>query len=119
MVYEFKNIRGLAEATMKATRFKVPYENKTTKESSFWLVKDEGVYLMPSFKLPKGDTASSTGLMVYADGHDPNKDAFEDWWVGGDDYAETIPVNHAMLANLVKGGELTIKITQSDIEVIA
>ena len=119
MLYHFTDVKALAEATMKATEFRVPYEgDKTTKDISFWLVKDQGVYVMPSFKMPEGQTPSGEGLVFYAEGHNPDKDAVEDWWVGGDDYAETIPLNKEMLAKLASGGDLKIKITQSYIEVI-
>ena len=111
MIFTFKNTKKLAASTLQHAI------QNSIKEPSLVLVKDEGVYLMPSFELPDGANSDSAGLTAYADGHDPNKDAFDDWWIGGDDYSEKIPVRRHQLAWLEEGGHIQIKVTSSVIEV--
>ena len=68
----------------------------TKLPSGFWLVKDQGVYLMsngsPRLTLDDG----KRGKVVYAKGYDPERDG--DWYsraravLGGDDFAIFIPL---------------------------
>ena len=111
MIFTFKDTKKLAASTLQHAI------QNSIKEPSLVLVKDQGVYLMPSLELPDGATSNSAGLTSYADGHDPNKDAFDDWWIGGDDYSEKIPVRRYQLAWLEAGCHIQIKVTSSEIEV--
>lgn len=72
--------------------FKAMIEQAEKTKKPVCLVKDQGVYMM-SFgrQAPKGNK------VCYADGLDPNKADFDDWYdtahriCGGDDFAEHIP----------------------------
>jgi len=44
-----KTLRSLAKETLKADKFKIAYGKETTNQKGFWLVKDEGIYLMQSY----------------------------------------------------------------------
>ena len=105
------NLIALAKATEKQDTFKEPYvptEDHTDKQ--FWLVKDEGIYLMPAFKI-EGRTPKELNLVVYADGYDPetNDDVWEDarYAVGGDDFAESIKLKH-LLCDVLDGADLHV-----------
>ena len=41
-----KTLRSLARETLFAKEFKIAYRDKTTQDRQFWLVKDEGIYVM-------------------------------------------------------------------------
>jgi hypothetical protein len=111
-----EDLKILAERTLKATSFKKPYVNKTTKEKGLWLVKDEGIYLMEAFHSKKREAP-----IIYAQGFDPNKD--DDVWdksylaVGGDDFAEFLPFTIMGLQLMKKGVDVNIKHTKTFIEV--
>ena len=61
---------------------------------SLWLVHDDGVYLMSSAIMAKGQ---KTANLIYAEGCNPNID--EDYYstastcVGGDDFADALPLD--------------------------
>lgn len=60
-------------------------------------VHDQGLYLMSNGRpsQPKDDP----NRVIYAEGFNPEKEAFEDWWegaraiVGGDDFVEPLPID--------------------------
>ena len=72
-----KKLKSLARETLFAKEFKIAYRDKTTKERSFWLVKDEGIYVMNCYLKEKlnmlsmlVDTIPSmTSMMTYGIGH--------------------------------------------------
>ena len=113
------NIHGFG----KQGEFELPYTAKTTKETGFMLVKDQGIYVMNAFKHDNctGKDAEGNRIEVnvvsYADGFDPetNEDVWEDSRdVSPDDFAEFIPVSKKMLVILGRGkGVLKIKLTKS------
>ena len=41
-----KSLRKLARDTLKASNFKIAYREKYTSKKCFYLVKDDGIYLM-------------------------------------------------------------------------
>lgn len=52
-------------------------------------VKDQGTYL----KTNRADHPEGAARLVeYAEGYDPSKAPFEQWWTGGDDFAEHLLV---------------------------
>ena len=81
-----------------------PIKNPEVQPALHW-VKDEGIYLVPNGQLPEGNTFSSTGLVLYADGFNPNFDT--NVWdrsreaVGGDDFVEAIALSE--LDEVLKG----------------
>jgi len=116
-----KNLKSLARETLFAKEFKIAYRDKTTKERSFWLVKDEGIYVMNCY-LKNGKR--KVEHVVYASGFNPKYDKDGDLWdrtyaVSRDDFAENIPLNLSQLNRLREGGNLTIKLGHEYIEVEA
>jgi len=91
-----------------------PYEDKTTKAQGFWLVKDEGIYLMS----PTADNFVQNGTddkntVVYARGYKPTKSNEETLWdkthaVSGDDFAEFIVLTNDQVERVLGGGNITI-----------
>ena len=116
-----KSLKSLARETLFAKEFKTAYVDKTTDERSFWLVKDEGIYVMNCY-LKNGKR--KVEHVVYASGYNPKYDKHDDLWdrtheVSGDDFAENIPLDISQLNRLRDGGNLTIKLTPTTIEVRA
>jgi len=114
-------LKKLAVETCKQDRFNIPYTGKSDNEKSFYLVKDDGIYLMPSFTLKNG-TPTSENLTVWAKGYDPktNPDCWDDCHqISADDFAEKIPLNAKMLLNLSRGGDLIIYLSDTEIRVEA
>jgi hypothetical protein len=110
----------------KKNKCRIPYTNKISKEPGMWLVKDSGVYLMAAGSGPKvpagpkGKDGVDRPLVVYAVGHDPNKDK-ETWHYdrevcGGDDFAEFIPLGR-LADQAEKGMKVVIDITPTELGV--
>ena len=119
-----KSLKSLARETLKAETFKKPYTNETTKDKGFYLVKDEGIYLMNAYDLEDGKTASSEGLTVYAQRFNPKYDLKGDLWertheVSADDFAEFIPMEESQLMRVAEGGKVKIKLSPTTLEVWA
>ena len=115
-----KTLRSLAKETLNADKFKIAYGKETTNQKGFWLVKDEGIYLMQSYlKKP-----SSANKVVYASGYNPKHDKHNDLWertyqVSADDFAENLPFEEEALMRIASGGDITINLSDTQIEVIA
>lgn len=117
-----KELQLLAEETLKQKKFNVPYEpEKTTSEKGFYLVKDEGIYLMNAY-------SRKPNLVSYAVGFNPNNVKTDDEWsymrekqqdVSGDDFAEKIPLDRQQLARIWKNGHVTIRISEDTLEILA
>ena len=116
-----KTLKSLARKTLFSKEFKIAYRDQTTKEKSFWLVKDDGIYVMNCYV--KNGKREKVNQVIYASGFNPktNDDVWEDSRdaVGGDDFAENIPLDYSQLNRLRDGGNLTIKVTEESLEVIA
>ena len=82
-----------------------------------WLVKDEGIYLMsPGLDPdPDSDDPPRRPPVAYADGFDPNRDDRMAVWdrardaVGGDDFAEDIPVEWVDAALVAHSPEFALE----------
>ena len=116
-----KTLKSLARETLFSLEFKTAFQDKTTKERSFWLVKDDGIYVMNCYV--KDGEREKVKHVVHASGFNPktNENVWEDSRdaVGGDDFAENIPLDNSQLNRLRDGGNLTIKLTSEYIEVKA
>tara|TARA_R100001369_G_C3280119_1_gene161799 strand:+ start:494 stop:871 length:378 start_codon:yes stop_codon:yes gene_type:complete len=116
-----KTLKSLARKTLFSKEFKIAYRDQTTIEKSFWLVKDDGIYVMNCYV--KNGKREKVNQVIYASGFNPktNDDVWEDSRdaVGGDDFAENIPLDYSQLNRLRDGGNLTIKITEKSLEIIA
>jgi Protein of unknown function (DUF3085) len=83
-------------------------------EEGFWLVGDEGVYLMHNGVLPAGGVLP---FVVYANECNPKTMEFEHWWAaknrtfGGDDGAEFIP-RATIEAIVASGNDLEIRLDE-------
>ena len=109
---------SLAEKTALEKVFNTPYmPDKPHSEKAFYLVKDDGIYIMPAFSVPEG-TPSSQRLVIFAEGFDPdtNEHCWEDarLAVGGDDFAELLIVG-SLLPKIIAGGDLRVSITETQI----
>ena len=119
-----KSLKSLARETLKASKFKVPYENRTTDEKGFFLVKDEGIYLMNAFNADNDKTPKQNGFVVYASGFNPKYDKYGDLWdrtyaVSHDDFAEFIPMDEEQLMRVAEGGIIKIDLSPSTLTVWA
>ena len=116
-----KTLKSLARETLFSLEFKTAFQDKTTKERSFWLVKDDGIYVMNCYV--KDGEREKVKHVVHASGFNPktNENVWEDSRdaVGGDDFAENIPLDNSQLNRLRDGGNLTVKVTKESLEVIA
>ena len=116
-----KTLRSLARETLFAKEFKTAYQDKTTKEKSFWLVKDDGIYVMNCYLK---DGKRKVEHVVYASGYNPKYDKHDDLWertyeVSRDDFAENIPLEEEALMRIASGGNLIINLGEDIFEVIA
>ncbi len=116
-----KTLRSLARETLFAKEFKIAYRDKTTQDRQFWLVKDEGIYVMNCYLK---DGKRKVKHVVYASGYNPKYDKNDDLWdrtheVSGDDFVEDIPLDISALIRLRDGGNLTINLSETQLEVIA
>ena len=116
-----KTLRSLARETLFAKEFKIAYRDKTTQDRQFWLVKDQGIYVMNCYLK---DGKRKVKHIVYASGYNPKYDKNDDLWdrtheVSGDDFVENIPLDISALNRLRDGGNLTINLSETQMEVIA
>lgn len=118
-------LHQLAKEALQTQEFRMPYTNETTTDKGFWLVKDQGIYLMNAHKRkPK-----QSNIVVYAMNkkqsrtYDPegNTNWFEDCSiaVGYDDFAEWIPMDLKQLMRLSqgRGDRLIIDIDETSLTV--
>ena len=118
-----KTLRSLAKETLNADEFKLAYlGSNTTNVKQFWLVKDEGIYLMNSYVKDTEDKIKNK--VVYASGYNPKYDKHDDLWertyeVSRDDFAENIPLEEEALMRIASGGNLIINLGEDIFEVIA
>lgn len=99
---------------------KIPYSKGTTKDFGLHLVKDSGIYLMAGTVQADWMEHLKTCHVIYAQGYSPKtKDLWEKCRdaVGGDDFAEWIPLSNSMVNMLAKNGHMKIKITPQQVEV--
>ena len=117
-----KSLVKLAKETIKASNFQVAYRDKYTTDKSFYLVKDDGIYLMNAYQTPKDKTPKTNSTVVYASGFNPkyNKDVWEDsYQVSRDDFAENIYFTNDQLKRVANGGSIDISLTEDSIGVRA
>lgn len=120
LIFKTEDIAQLAKATEahRGKQFKIPYTNETTEDVGFWLVKDDGIYLMNAFDVG----AAKNNIVVYADGYEPDN---EDCWalaheVSGDDFADFVPISDCILKLLLHHhGDLEIGLTETELQVNA
>ena len=115
-----KSLVKLARDTIEASNFKIAYREKYTPKKCFYLVKDDGIYLMEAYDTDK--SPKENGTVVYASGFNPkfNDDIWEKTYqVSRDDFAENIYLTNSQLDRIVNGGTITIKLSETEYEVEA
>ena len=120
--FDGDGVRELYEHARGCTDFKGAYGQKPIP--SLFLVHDDGVYLMSAGKphLPNPDKPKMSKV-VYAEGCNPDTD--EDWWdasralVGGDDFAEALPLDlfEAILSLGLVGIDIVINLGETRLTV--
>ena len=119
-----KSLRKLARDTLKASNFKIAYREKYTSKKCFYLVKDDGIYLMncysnnPNKELGRDEP----NTVIYDSGFNPkyNKDIWEKTYeVSRDDFAENIFFSDDQLERIVNGGNVDICLSETEYEVRA
>ena len=113
-----KSLVKLARDTIKASNFKVAYRDKYTTEKCFYLVKDDGIYLMNCYK----NNPNESNTDVYASGYKPkyNDNVWEDsYQVSRDDFADNMYFTDDQLFRIANGGDINITITPTSYEVRA
>jgi len=108
----------LAKLTKENKKFNQPYVKRTTTKKGFYLVKDEGIYLMNAFDTRSGNN----NWVIYARGYNPKTTDRDLVWekahdVSPDDFAEFIPLSPKAIEILIEGGDLKVKLTETDITV--
>tara|TARA_R100000426_G_scaffold16382_1_gene15009 strand:- start:373 stop:765 length:393 start_codon:yes stop_codon:yes gene_type:complete len=119
-----KSLVKLARDTIKASNFKIAYRNKYTAEKCFYLVKDDGIYLMNCYtNNPNKELGrDKPNTVIYASGYNPNynDNVWEDsYQVSRDDFAENIFMTDDQLQRLADGGDIQIKLCEEHYEVLA
>lgn len=109
MTYTFEvnqNLVDIVQST-QGKKCKAAYQKKQA-DPSLWIVKDEGCYLMSAAMTRKaGEPVHYAIGCLPADGH-----------IGGDDFAENLPLKWFEKAIAEKRKTITIKITEKEIEVL-
>lgn len=113
-----KLVRLVADATAAWPKGVVPtpYHDEAARPG-FWLVGDEGVYLMHNGKRQDGEKP----VVVYATECNPEKLPFDEWWenkrasFGGDDGVEYLPPELIITAATTKDAVLVIECTENEI----
>ncbi len=107
LTFPWTGVKKILEELRTAHTAKTLYEQETGK--GFWLVGDEGVYLMPNTTDGCHHTnlrKDEKRLVVYAEQCDPTTLDFDEWWnnkrasFGGDDGVEFIELE--LMERLVK-----------------
>ena len=95
LIFEMTELRSIIEHARAAKEFSAPYGGKPAP--ALFLVKDSGIYLMSAGKPRqlRGD-GSDWSVVAYAKGYEA--DAPDSWdkcraAVGGDDFAEALPLD--------------------------
>ena len=117
-----KTLTQMLEWSMRQERRK-PYNKKPTSQHGFWLVKDDGIYLMSS-TTKKFAIGEQTNTVVYARGYKPTKRNENTLWdkthaVSGDDFAEFIPLQDDQRIRILAGGDITIRLSATKLEISA
>jgi hypothetical protein len=127
LVFKGSEIRKLLDDSKGATFRTIPYVgNRKDVPVGLILVKDDGVYLI-SNAVTK-EPPSKTGLIAYAKGYDaPSKldrlDARGEQYskireaVGGDDFAEPIPISPSTSKLIVDGMDFIVYLSANQVSI--
>tara|TARA_R110001606_G_scaffold383162_1_gene545313 strand:- start:1104 stop:1493 length:390 start_codon:yes stop_codon:yes gene_type:complete len=117
-----KSLVKLARETITNSNFKIAYRDKYTPKKCFYLVKDDGIYLMNAYSTPSDKTPKTNKTVIYASGYNPkyNDNVWEDsYQVSRDDFADNMYFTYDQLERIANGGDINITITPTSYEVRA
>lgn len=120
-----KSLVKLAQDTIAASKFKIAYRDKSTTDKCFYLVKDDGIYLMNCYESDNADSKlgrDRPNSVVYASGFNPkfNEDIWEDTHaISSDDFSENIYLTDDQLDRVANGGSINISLSETEMEVRA
>ena len=109
---------------METRQRRIPYTKEYSDDFGLWLVKDDGIYLMSPTDEKFVNTKGVVNTVVYARGYKPTKANRDTLWdkthdVSGDDFVEFIPLIPPQIANIKRGGEIVIKLSETSLEIVA
>lgn len=122
-VFKTDEVRRCIEHALQSEAWGTTFADaEETPRPGLFFVHDQGVYLMSNGN--PGDNASGDpdnfyAYVAYAEHCNPKTD--EDWWhnacdlVGGDDFAELLPINQTWLEKCGKYEELEVTIRGDEI----
>jgi len=110
---------------IRTSKAELPYGQGPANEPGFWLVKDDGIYIMPAgWDESVGEkAANSQHKIVFATGYNPKTD--EDVWeksraaAGGDDFAEFVGLTSDIVERVKATGRLLVTISETEIRLEA
>lgn len=101
-VFKTAEIKRCLQHALAAPDWNMGYDNEAARVPALQFVHDQGVYMM-SNGIPKDTVDNSGSYVVYAEGCDPAKAEFDDWYgkskdlVGGGDFVETLEITPDMV----------------------
>jgi hypothetical protein len=123
LTFKNKDIVRCVEHACKASDHSRGFGDTSPPRPSLILVKDDGIYIMSNGKpndiVDWGDGDRS--FVAYAKGYEADRAGVWDLCrnaVGGDDFAEYIPLDTALCTDILEGSDLIIKITSSSLSVL-
>jgi len=103
---------------------RIPYTKTTTNAQGLLLVKDEGIYLMSPSDEKFVDELGVANTVVYARGYKPTKTNRDTLWdktydVSSDDFAKFFTLTADQVTRVLKGGNITINLSKTELGVTA
>lgn len=122
-VFQTIDVLRCVQHALGSTSWSMGFLEDETPTPALFFVHDQGVYVMSNGE-PR-DTRDATdensrAYTVHAAGTNPDVD--EDWWhnaaalVGGDDFAEVLPVTQQWLTDCAQYEEFYVTITENQLE---
>lgn len=121
-VFKTDDVRRCVEHALNSTAWRMGWLEEETPAPALFFVHDQGVYLMSNGEprdIVTTDETAETTYVAYAEHCNPKTD--DEWWdnsrdlVGGDDFAETLPINSSWLTKCGKYEEIEITVTGTEI----
>ena len=121
LTFSHKDVIRCVEHALAAPNHSMGYGDNSKPRPALFFVKDDGIYVM-SNGTPRDAVAPPAPkcFVAYAKGYDP---ATGNVWdkcrnaVGGDDFSENIELTPAIVADIRKGSDLFISVTETTLKV--
>lgn len=118
-VFKTKELKRCITHALNSTQWRMGFADSAVPWPGLFVVHDQGVYLMSNGE-PGDALKDELGVYVaYAAGCDPDNDA--NWWevsralVGGDDFAEVIPIKENWEKECDNFEEFHVRVTPNEI----